>query len=145
MINETEGRPCVPCISISTVLFLGFIPLAGTNNIYYFSVIFLLRPPLTPSSFPPIVLLFRAFCTNPLILRATLSLSSFSRSSFSRHPLEKPNKSKGAGSDGISSQLIIDCADLIAPHIISITFNSSLAIMVYFLRIGSPQRLLLYS
>ena len=33
-----------------TVLFLGFIPLAAffTNNIYYFSVIFLLRPPLTP-------------------------------------------------------------------------------------------------
>ena len=56
------------------------------------------------------------------------------------------NKSEGAGPDGISSQLIIDCADLIAPHIISVTFNSSLAIMVYFLRIGSPvQRLLLYS
>ena len=48
MINETEGRPRVPCISNSTVLFLGFIALAGTNNIYYFSVIFLLRPPLTP-------------------------------------------------------------------------------------------------
>ena len=33
-----------------TVVFLGFIPLAAffTNNIYYFSVIFLLRPPLTP-------------------------------------------------------------------------------------------------
>ena len=31
---------------------------------------------------------------------------------------EKPNKSKGADPDGISSQLIIDCADLIAPHII---------------------------
>ena len=33
-----------------TVLFLGFIPLAAffTNNIYYFSLIFLLRPPLTP-------------------------------------------------------------------------------------------------
>ena len=40
---------------------------------------------------------------------------------------KKTNKSKGAGPDGISSQLIIDCADLIAPHIISITFNSSLA------------------
>ena len=26
---------------------------------------------------------------------------------------KKPNKSKGAGPDGISSQLIIDCADLI--------------------------------
>ena len=38
------------------------------------------------------------------------------------------NKSKGAGPDGISSQVIIDCADLIAPrHIISTTFNSSLA------------------
>ena len=33
------------------------------------------------------------------------------------------NKSEGAGPDGISSQLI----DLIAPQIISITFNSSLA------------------
>ena len=53
---------------------------------------------------------------------------------------KKLNKSKGAGPDGIYGQLIIDCADLIAPHIISITFNSSLAIMVYFLRIGSPQR-----
>ena len=58
---------------------------------------------------------------------------------------KKLSKSKGAGPDGISSQLITDCADLIAPHIISITLNSSLAIMVYFLRIGSPQRLLLYS
>ena len=36
---------------------------------------------------------------------------------------EKPDKSKGASPDGISSQLI----DLIAPQIISITFNSSLA------------------
>ena len=36
------------------------------------------------------------------------------------------NKSKGAGLDGISSRLILDCADLIAPHI-SIIFNSSLA------------------
>ena len=27
----------------------------------------------------------------------------------------------------LSSQVIIDCADLIAPHIISTTFNSSLA------------------
>ena len=36
------------------------------------------------------------------------------------------NKSKGAGLDGLSSRLILDCADLIAPHI-SITFNSSLA------------------
>ena len=35
------------------------------------------------------------------------------------------NKSKGAGLDGLSSRLILDCADLIAPHI-SITFNSSL-------------------
>lgn len=37
------------------------------------------------------------------------------------------NKSESAGPDGIYSQLIIDCADLIAPHIISTTFNSSLA------------------
>ena len=37
------------------------------------------------------------------------------------------NKSEGAGPDGIYSQLIIDCADLIAPHILSTTFNSSLA------------------
>ena len=37
------------------------------------------------------------------------------------------NKSEGAGPDGIYSQLIIDCADLIAPHIISTSFNSSLA------------------
>ena len=36
------------------------------------------------------------------------------------------NKSKGAGLDEISSRLILDCADLIAPHI-SIIFNSSLA------------------
>ena len=36
------------------------------------------------------------------------------------------NKSKGAGFDGISSRLILDCADLIAPHI-SIIFSSSLA------------------
>ena len=36
------------------------------------------------------------------------------------------NKSKGAGLDGISSRLILDCADLIAPHI-SVIFNSSLA------------------
>ena len=65
LINETEGKPRVSCISISTVLFLAFIPLAVVlqiNNIYYFSVIFLLRPPLTvhnsllPSSyFPPSV------------------------------------------------------------------------------------------
>ena len=33
---------------------------------------------------------------------------------------------KGAGLDGISTRLITDCADLIAPHI-SIIFNSSLA------------------
>ena len=39
---------------------------------------------------------------------------------------KKLNKSKGAGLDGISSRLILDCADLIAPHI-SIIFNSSLA------------------
>ena len=36
------------------------------------------------------------------------------------------NKSKGAGLDGISSRLILDCADLIASHI-SIIFNSCLA------------------
>ena len=39
---------------------------------------------------------------------------------------KKLNKSKGAGLDGISSRLILICADLIAPHI-SIIFNSSLA------------------
>ena len=39
---------------------------------------------------------------------------------------KKLNKSKGAGLDGLSSRLILDCADLIAPHI-SIAFNSSLA------------------
>ena len=40
---------------------------------------------------------------------------------------KKLNKSKGAGPDGISSWLkIIDCADLIAPHI-SMIFNKSLA------------------
>ena len=41
---------------------------------------------------------------------------------------KKLNKSKGAGLDGMSSRLILNCADLIAPHI-SITFisNSSLA------------------
>ena len=39
---------------------------------------------------------------------------------------KKLKKSKGAGLDGISSQLILDCADLIAPHI-SMIFNSSLA------------------
>ena len=39
---------------------------------------------------------------------------------------KKLNKSKGAGLDGISSRLNLDCADLIAPHI-SITFNGSLA------------------
>ena len=33
---------------------------------------------------------------------------------------------KGDSVDGMSSRLIIDCADLIAPHI-SIIFNSSLA------------------
>ena len=33
---------------------------------------------------------------------------------------------KGAGLDGISSQLILDCADLIVPYI-SIIFNSSIA------------------
>ena len=37
------------------------------------------------------------------------------------------NRSEGAGPDGIYSQLIIDCDDLIAPHIISTSFNSSLA------------------
>ena len=36
------------------------------------------------------------------------------------------NHAKRAGSDGISSGLILDCADLVAPHI-SIIFNSSLA------------------
>ena len=36
------------------------------------------------------------------------------------------NKSKGAGLDGLSSRLILDCADLISPRI-SIIFNSSLA------------------
>ena len=40
--------------------------------------------------------------------------------------LKKLNKPKGAGLDGISSRLILDCADLIAPQI-SILFNSSLA------------------
>ena len=39
---------------------------------------------------------------------------------------KKLNKSKGAGLDGISSRLILECADLITPHI-SIIFNSSLA------------------
>ena len=39
---------------------------------------------------------------------------------------KKLNKPKGAGLDGISSRLILDCADLIAPQI-SIIFNSSLA------------------
>ena len=39
---------------------------------------------------------------------------------------KKLNKSKGAGLDGMSSRLILDCAELIAPHI-SITFDSSLA------------------
>ena len=39
---------------------------------------------------------------------------------------KKLNKPKGAGLDGISSRLILDCADLIAPQI-SIVFNSSLA------------------
>ena len=53
------------------------------------------------------------------------------------------NKPKGAGLDGISSRLILDCADLIAPQI-SILFNSSLAWMVYFLTIGSLRGLLLY-
>ena len=33
---------------------------------------------------------------------------------------------KGAGLDGISSRLILDCADLIVPYI-SIIFNSSIA------------------
>ena len=59
---------------------------------------------------------------------------------------EKPNtESKGADPDGISSQLIIDCADLIAPHIISITFNSSLANGIFPEDWISPQGLLLYS
>ena len=44
-----------------------------------------------------------------------------------------------------ASQLIIDCAYSIAPHIISITFNSSLANGIFPRTIGSPQRLLLYS
>ena len=39
---------------------------------------------------------------------------------------KKLKKLKGAGLDGISSRLILECADLIAPHI-SIVFNSSLA------------------
>ena len=55
----------------------------------------------------------------------------------------KLNKSKGAGLDEISSWLILDCADLIAPQI-SIIFNSILARMVYFLTIGSLQGILLY-
>ena len=38
----------------------------------------------------------------------------------------KLNKCKGAGLDGILSRRILDCADLITPHI-SIIFNSSLA------------------
>ena len=58
---------------------------------------------------------------------------------------EKPNKSKGANPDGISSQLIIDCAGLMAPHIISITFNSSLANGIFPEDWISPQGLLLYS
>ena len=36
---------------------------------------------------------------------------------------KKLKKSKGAGLDGISSWLNLDCADVIAPHI-SIIFNS---------------------
>ena len=60
--------------------------------------------------------------------------------------LEKPNKSKGADPDGISSQLIIDCADLIAPS--SYYFNylySSLANGIFPEDWISPQGLLLYS
>ena len=41
--------------------------------------------------------------------------------------VKKLNKFKGAGLDGISSRLNLDCADLIAPHI-SIIFNGSLVI-----------------
>ena len=37
---------------------------------------------------------------------------------------KKLNNLKGTGLDGISSRLIIDCADLAAPHV-SITFNFS--------------------
>ena len=38
------------------------------------------------------------------------------------------NKSEGAGPDGISSQLIIDCADLICTsYYYILNFNSSLA------------------
>ena len=97
MINEAEGRPRVPCISISTVLFLSFIPLAGTNNIYYFSVLFLLRPPLDhPFIIPPYRPLISRllYPSNPLILRATLSLSSFSRSSFSRSSFSRSSFSR---------------------------------------------------
>ena len=99
MINATEGRPRVPCISSSTVSFLGFIPLAGTNNIYYFSVLFLLRPPLDhpfiiPSYRPLISRLL--YPSNPLILRATPSLSSFSRSSFSRSSFSRSSFSRSS-------------------------------------------------
>ena len=40
---------------------------------------------------------------------------------------KKPNKSQRAGPDGISSQLIIDCADLICTsYYYILNFNSSL-------------------
>ena len=49
-LDELERNRLLRSLRRLTVLFLGFIPLAAffTNNIYYFSVIFLLHPPLTP-------------------------------------------------------------------------------------------------
>ena len=49
-LDELAGNAGNRLLRRLTVLFLGFIPLAAffTNNNYYFSVIFLLRPPLTP-------------------------------------------------------------------------------------------------
>ena len=70
-----------------------------TNNIYNFSVIFLLRPPLDhpfiiPSYRPLISRLL--YPSNLLILRVSPSPSSFSRSSFSRLSFSRSSFSRSS-------------------------------------------------
>ena len=105
LINETEGRPRVPCISISTVLVTGFIPLA----VFFLQIIFTIfcNFPSWPTSHPFIIPSYRPlisrllYPSNLLILRAAPSLSLFSRSSFSRSSFSRSLFSRPRGGTAI--------------------------------------------
>ena len=87
---------------------------------------------LSMTTFPQLAPNWQAkyLSTMALVFRnISLALANDSSSSDINQVLslfKKLNKSKGAGLDEISSWLILDCADLIAPQI-SIIFNSILA------------------